>query len=44
MQIKGPEETEIATEFENYRSDEGYEFQTPNRADLLRKPVSARAE
>jgi SAM-dependent methyltransferase len=34
----------VKEKFESYRSDEGYIFQTPNRVDLLRKPVGAMAE
>ncbi|HIF94022.1 MAG: class I SAM-dependent methyltransferase [Myxococcales bacterium] len=29
----------VKNKFESYRSDEGYLFETPNRVDLLRKPV-----
>jgi len=30
---------EVKARFESYKSEEGYVFQTPNRVDLLRKPV-----
>ena len=34
----------VKGKFESYRYDEGYAFQTPNRVDLLRKPISTMAE
>ena len=33
----------VKDKFESYRSDAGYLFETPNRVDLLRKPVGASA-
>jgi ubiquinone/menaquinone biosynthesis C-methylase UbiE len=33
----------VKDKFESYRSDEGYVFETPNRVDLLRKPIRASA-